>query len=332
MKFYFDESGEFSIPSDKNKHAVSIVMGVAISEMILNQLFNDFKKFLLNLKSCELENGEPKGYLLTNNHKKDFCDLLAEFDGISLTPVTLDLSLLSNSQYLNTSKIFSDYLAGYSIKMKYKKAQDQLLLLSKQYKNLSNQQALRIYSIAYCFKMALEHSFLFLSNRGHENSWESVRFEIDRVQKNTNSREEKVFSILILGWLDGWSRELPIYFVKEIHTRDHPLVKKYGDENGVDIAKMIKNNIYWGNSKNSLGLQIADIASNIVFKAAYNLEKDKESLMLFSSLMNSSYYGAKKGPGLFSPVLDGVNDAKKTSKKYKILSEVMQLRNLTKLE
>lgn len=329
MKFYFDESGEFSIPSDRNKHAVSVVMGVAISELILDQLFCDFKKFLLNLKSCELENGEPKGYLLTNKHKKEFCDLLVGFNnGISLTPATLDLSLLSNSQYLNINKKFSDYLASYSKKMKYKKAQDQLLLLSKQHKNLSNQQALRIYSIAYCFKKALEHSFLFLSNRGHENYWENVRFEIDRIQKNANSREEKVFPILILGWIDGWSREAPIYLVKEIHTRDHPLVKKYGDENGVDIAKIIKNNIYWCNSKNSLGLQIADIASNIVFKAAYNLERDKESLMLFSSLMRSSHYGSKKGPGLFSPVLDDVDYAKNISKKYKILSEVMELRNL----
>ena len=72
-------------------------------------------------------------------------------------------------------------------------------------------------------------------------------------------------------------------------------------------------------------MQIADIASNIVFKAAYNLESDKESVMLFSLLMRSSYYGLKRGPGLFSPVIDD-DSLKNISKKYKILSEVMRLR------
>jgi len=326
MKFYFDESGEFSIPKNQEEHAVAVVMGIAISDLIENKLEEEYKKFVSSLESYELKNNEPKGYLLTNEKKHEFCDMLSKFDGISITPVTLDLSSLADSVYTKLNEIFSSYLKEYSKKMKYKQARRQLLLLSKQFNNLSVQQALRIYSIVNCFREALEHSILFLSNRGHEFSWNNIKCEIDRVYLNPNNREEKVLSFVIFAWLCGWSISHPFSLIKEIHTKEHPFVKKYDTGNGIDIAKLLRNNIYWEDSKNNWGLQIADIASNIVFKACCSLWKNKENLILYSSLMRSSHYGAKRGPGLFSPLSSDLTT--EVRMKYKPLSDAMKARKI----
>jgi hypothetical protein len=70
--------------------------------------------------------------------------------------------------------------------MLYPEGRESWRLLARQYRNLSLNQALRIYSLANCIRVALDHAILFLSSRGHEKAWEAVRFEIDRVQVHPN--------------------------------------------------------------------------------------------------------------------------------------------------
>src|SRR6266536_3139391 len=148
-----------------------------------------------------------------------------------------------------------------------------MLLIARQYRNLSINQALRIYSLSNCILEALEHAIIFLGNRGHEKVWEDVRFEIERVQVRPNSREEKVFSLMVLAWLTGWSRSRPFTLVREIHTPDHPFVRKYALSDGIDIGKLVRGRIDWVDSSESGGMQIADIGAKIVYQAAHATER-----------------------------------------------------------
>ena len=267
MLYYFDESGDFAVPANRRTHKVAVVMGVAVSDMICDDLRSRFCQFVKRLAASECVKGEPKGYLLTYKHKKEFCDLLFDYDGVSLTPVTLDLSSLANSKIRSMPARMSQVLNGWADKMLFPEAREQTVLLARQYANLSINQSLRIYSLANCIREGLHHSVLFLSTRGHQDSWKNLRFEIDRVQTRPNSREEKVFSHMVFGWLMGWNRTHPLMTITEIHTEDHPFVKNYCTPDSIDLGKMLYGNLHWVNSCESWGVQLADISATIVLSS-----------------------------------------------------------------
>jgi hypothetical protein len=174
MYFFFDESGDFAVPEDPSIHRCAVTMGIAVSDRVLDDLRGAFARFVAALRNGELVDGEPKGRLLTYDHKKDFCDILAQYeDGISVTPVTLDLSSLSRRHEVVTPDQMYQRFNQWAEKMLDSEARTQLQLLARQYRNLSVNQGLRIYSLANCIREALEAAIVFLSNRGHENSWEA---------------------------------------------------------------------------------------------------------------------------------------------------------------
>ena len=76
-------------------------------------------------------------------------------------------------------------------------------LLAKQFKNLSDNQSLRLGSIAYCMKRAFEQAIIVLSGEAYYDCWDQMRFEIDPVQVRPGSREEQVFKWTMLGWLQA---------------------------------------------------------------------------------------------------------------------------------
>lgn len=132
MKFFFDESGDFTIPSNNNQHKVAVVTGIAISDLVIEKLFGQFRNFVDSLKNSEKLNGEPKGQLFSSDSIKNFCHILSQFDGISITPVTLDLSSLATSEYTNTNEVMFNLLTERAKTLKFENARNQLRLLAKQ--------------------------------------------------------------------------------------------------------------------------------------------------------------------------------------------------------
>jgi hypothetical protein len=323
MNFYFDESGSFDLPASSAVHRAAIVVGIAIPDHVQESLFMRFKEFVSTLSQDELSNGEPKGALLTTNHRHEFAGLLSEFGGkISLTPVTLDLSSVSGSYCQELNKTMHEVLSEAKSRFMYPTARDEIELLSRQFRNLSNQQAMRVFAIANCFREALAHAVLFLSHKENEPSWDNPRFEIDRVQVKAGSREEKVLSLMILAWLEDWSRQKPLVTIKEIHTPNHLFIRKYCMEQGVDIGKIIRGNMYWVGSANSIGIEIADISANIVYCAAQDLNDSRQSLTILRKLMKgSSFYSPKRVTGIFS-LTTALNSI--TVEKYRPLYEALK--------
>jgi hypothetical protein len=324
MYFYFDESGDFAIPNSSATHRAAVVMGVAVSDLIHDELREQFHRFVASLDTSECLNGEPKGSRLSYAHLMDFCEMLSQYDGVSLTPVTLDLSSLSRRGERQMTEGMYQALSASAEAMLYPEGRDSMLLIARQYRNLSINQALRIYSLANCIREALDHAIIFLGSRGHERAWEDVRFEIDRVQVRPNSREEKVFSLMVLAWLTGWSRSRPFTLVREIHTPDHPFVRKYDLPEGIDIGKLVRGHIHWVDSSESWGVQMADIGATIVYQAAHATDDRNGLISLYASLMRKSPYGPRRGPGLFTP-LSEVSEI--TGAKYMLLSEAMRRRS-----
>jgi len=132
-----------------------------------------------------------------------------------------------------------------------------------------------------------------------------------------------VFSLMVLSWLTAWSFRHPIILVTELHTPEHPFVQNFDTEAGVAFGRLVRDRIHWLSSKESWGLQVADIAANVVGRAIEELNDTNGTVTLYGSLMRSSYYGPLRGPGLVSPLAEPDNA---TAMKYRLLVDEMQRR------
>lgn len=319
MRFFIDEAGSFRVPSSAETHRVAVAAGLAVADHAWEDLASRFRMFSAGLAPRERDKGEPKGRLLTAEHQAEFAELLAASEGVCLAPVTLDLSSLSGAEtafqevHLRVSRLAE--------RMIYPSAQAQMGLLAKQVRNLSQEQVLRLYTWSYCIHQLLEHAILFLSHGRTAASWNAVAWEIDRVQIRRGSREEQVASVMLYAWLVAWSQARPFGLAEWIHTADHPFVKNFDTPDGINLGKLVRDAMHWGTSRDSPGLQMADIAASIVHRAADQLDDREGAVSRYGTLMRSSPYGHVRGPGLFSPIADtsGTFGAK-----YQCLSDAMR--------
>lgn len=320
MYFFFDESGDFQLPPSADVHKAAVVTSVAISGKRYPSLHRDFAGFVRTLGASELKNGEPKGRLLTRRSLIRFCQLLSAERGVSVTPVTLDLSHIVGTSAAAMASHMKASIETRLPSFLYDSMREEMRLLSKQTGNLSDVAMRRLYSWANCFREAIQHA-QFLTGDGHEASWNEPRFVIDAVQVQQDSRERLVFEKMVLAWLAGWSATWPLIQISEFHTETHPFNQLYGLPNGFDIGKLIRGNIEWKESAEEWALQVADIAASIVYRAVHDLNNHNDTVGIFRQLMRSSIYGPARGPGLFSPLQE---EKHLPAPKYALLSTVMR--------
>jgi hypothetical protein len=329
MKFYIDESGDYRIPDKLITHKACVTVGVAVSDLIHEQLRKGFESFCRKLMPSEHKNGEPKGAKLTNEHRSEFCELLSGFKGFLIIPSTIDLSLIAFLQkdYKPIQERMYEHLHDLTHTMLHESMCEDLRLLAKQFNNLSLEQCLKIFSLAKCIHESLRSAIIYLSSNGHEASWETILYEIDRTNVRPNSREEIVFTQMIRGWIFSWSKSEPFTLIKEVHTPDHPLVRNFDTPEGtLDGNKLFEDKIIWTDSRKSWGVRLADFASSIVYNAVNDLDDRNGSVTLFASLMRSMPYSLKDGPGLFSPYKIPNDILKLFRGKYRLLGESMKKR------
>jgi len=300
MLFCFDESGSFSPPTGDDLHWAPVVAGVVISDHKQTEFKEKFLAFESSRAVEEKEQGEVKGKLLTTSSREEFCTLLEGHEGIAVVPTTMELSALSRRFIAEYPETMAKVIARQADNMVHETARKDVLLLSRQFENLDQSQALRLFATTHCLRVALEHATVLFSLPPHQASWNDVRFRLDRTHTKPKSREETVASTLFYAWLQRMSDRAPLPFIKGIHTAEHPLVKKYSRGDMVNLNALVKNNLAWVDSKSHWGVRVADIAANIVYQAVRNLDDRQGRATLFAHLMRSSLLQFDKGPGLMS--------------------------------
>jgi hypothetical protein len=321
MRLYLDESGDFAVPSTTSSHRVASVTALVVPDSVQARLVAALATFRQDLPLDAFSNGEPKGHLLSAERLAAFADLLGTLDRVHVVPVTLDLSYFTPQLGEEVRASISQRLHEYADEPGYEAVAAELHLLGRQVENASVPQVLRLMSYANCIREALQQAILFLSAGPFEASWERLRIVIDRVQVRPGSREERLFEFFLPAWLDGWSRRKPFAMIREIHTPDHLIEKRYGSAEGLDVGKMLRGNVVWQSSAQEDGLQAVDFAAFIVGQAVRELDDANGAATRFGSLMRSSPYGPARGPGLFGPIQDVPQEIRG---KYVLLTEVMK--------
>jgi hypothetical protein len=325
MHFFCDESGDFSLPAT-GEHKCGVVCGLVVPETVQASLLADFQGFVSRLESHEKDEGEPKGTLLRDESRNDFCHLLNNYRGqVLVTPTTLDLNTGSTKMAGNICEHMKARLFAEAKKCIQATMQDQMVELARQWGNLSVNDALRLLSLTSCFWEAIEHSVVFLSDKPYHPCWNSLDFVVDAVRTAHLSRDERVFQIMVLMWLTAWTKRRPLTTIAEIHTPDHPFERNYCVDNRTfDLGKMLRGNMSFHNSADSLGLQMADICSNIVYQAVHDLNNYNGRLSMFKLLMRNCPYGpARGGPGL---ICIHESKGRVVAEEYKLLKQVMDSR------
>jgi hypothetical protein len=266
MKFYFDESGNFQLPT-AGKHSVGIVSGVAIPDSDEAEVFRQFNAFLEKLPKSSFKNGEPKGKLLGDAERKALADMLVDLPGILLCPIMLDLTSLVGQPQADITGLLSRKLMKLQTTCKHETFRNQIVGLANDVGAMSTQQALRLAAWARCISRTIRDSIILHSSGKHESSWNSLRFEIDPVEQTPGNREERVFETMLPMWVSSWSHDEPFTEIEGRHTPDHPLVKNWACDSGVDIGKMFMNNVHYVSSASSKGIQLADMTASIVRRA-----------------------------------------------------------------
>jgi hypothetical protein len=322
MLFFFDESGDFSLPN-ADEHKCAVICGVVIPETVADKLQQNFEVFVSSLSKAEKVNGEPKGMLLTDKNRARFCEILSGYNKVLVTPTTLDLSISSRKKTPDICDEMKANLFESAKKCTHNTMRSQIEEMGRQWGNLSINEGLRLVALTSCFWEAIEHSVIFHSGKDYHECWNNLHFVIDAVKTAKLSREEKVFTWMVLMWLTAWTKHRPLILIEEIHTPDHPFVKKYNAKKGFRLGKMLKGNIRYCNSKESWGLQIADICANIVYQAVHDLKNYNNRLPIFRMLMKNCPYGPERGgPGLIC-VGELTTNRKKPSPQYRLLYQVM---------
>ncbi len=239
MKFFFDESGNFQLPPS-GEHRAGIVSGITISEEHEEEIFRRFDKFVSELPPCAFKNGEPKGRLLDDVGRRAYAEMLADLPGILICPIMLDLTSLVGTPQDRIADLVSENLRALQAKCKHQSLRDEIGKLANEVGVLSTQQCLRLAAWAKCISRTINDSIIHHSGRTHESSWNALRFEIDPVEQLPGNREERVFEIMLPMWITSWSQENPFTLVEDVHTAEHPVVKNWSCDDGLDVEKCSK--------------------------------------------------------------------------------------------
>lgn len=322
MYFYLDESGDFRVPTDGRQHAVGIVLGVVIPDETQPDVFRRFSRFTRSLPAGAFSGGEPKGRLLDAASRRDFAELIAVDKSILVCPIMLDLTLLGRRSEVDVRSSVVCRLNEWASVCKHQSMREELELLARQFRNLSTEQALRLATWARCILRCIQHSVISHCGEEYHASWSRPHFEIDLVQIRKGSREERVFETMLLAWLAGWSVNTPLITLEEIHTSEHPFIQLYGLHEGIDVAKLVRGNVRFVSSRDSLGVQIADMGATIVSEAVRGLTI-AEDLENYGRMMSQSIGRPLEATGLFSLVEPSWEDIEDWSRRYYGIAEVI---------
>jgi hypothetical protein len=264
MEIYFDESGRFH-PNVSKTENFSFVMGIIIPEGASAKLKEDFDWFVSRLTTAEFKNGEPKGSLLTLEHRKLLLEIMKSHRDVMLVPVTVNLGqtdpefLRSAPQKIRT--LIESNLGQDSPHMKHSDRKE----FAKRISNLSPAVLARILAYAIAVLRAVEAITSYYACEKFHRSYDPIKIVFDRVVR-PNSREELVFRDAVFGYIANWTSKVPLKHDPSLDLH-HPLGALYGaDQEGrvvLDLKKMLLGKIDFEESRKFWQIRLADFLVSI---------------------------------------------------------------------
>ncbi len=293
MRFFFDESGSFC--NTPNQERFGVVVGVAIPESSMPVIESAYNCFAQDLPATEKHRGEPKGKSLTERSRMQFANMISSFKEIKIIPTVLSIGMSDDTHLEPSNRILSEKAIGISPNYVHAEMRSMVETLGRQIGNLGTDQLPHLFTVARSIRDSLQSAIINFASNSYRTAWHHLDFEIDQ----TTSRGVVVFEKLLTLWLPAWAQREPIVLIKGVHEPGHPLIDLFWDAGRFEIRSMIANRIRFVNSRDSFGVQIADIASNTILRALRDLKNLTGSHAPVISLLCNTILPVKNPIGLF---------------------------------
>lgn len=292
MQLYFDESGDFAMPSGRDGLA-GIVVGVDIPECLEAFVFEQYFRFVASLRSTECDKGEPKGKRLCDRSLRRFAELMARLDGVQVTTTVIHGGHPRKGEQIQTPT--ARKLRALAVQEVHQSMREETERLASQCENLSPAQFLRLMAWTVCVDRTLRDCITFRSQAMFNRCWDRMIFTIDPVNRRPGNREEVFFLTMLPAFLTGWTRGKPIPIA--FKSDRHPFMSRFTSPAGIDIGGLIRGNLRWPSSTERPGLQIADICATLVAKGLRATERSV-ALQNYGLLMRRSPCEPRQAFGL----------------------------------
>jgi hypothetical protein len=299
MDIFFDESGTFN-PSAERADNLAFVVGVIIPEGGSLGIKNDFDWFVSKLGRQECIRGEPKGALLSLDHRKVLLEILKSHSDVMLIPVTVNLGQTEPEFMQSAPTKIRALIEGNLEKTSTHMTVTERRELAKRFGNLSAPVLARIVSYGIAVLRSIEALATYYTCAKFHRLYDPIQVTFDRAAK-PNSREELVFKDSVFGWVTNWSLRAPLRVHGQLGL-DHPLFALYGENRdgrlALDLRKILFNKIDFRDSRNCWQIQLADFLANTWARVILDYEGKDDHRPLFRELYKKAALTGNQSLGL----------------------------------
>ncbi len=272
MHIFIDESGSFSGSANK-QHALSCVGALVIPDFRLDQVFDRYKRLKKRLPK---KAGEVKGSFLNESEVAAITDLLAKND-VVLEVVIFD-SATQSAQEITKHKLEQARLMTRDLTDQHHPVVvGQVVALSERLKELSNQLYAQLVATTVVVERTVEHSTIYHSQRNPKELG-AFHWVLDAKAPDGITSGEELWRFMVCPMIQSSSRNRPMKMLSEgdysyfdlnfrTNTPEYLIEHGYSPGEGIDIGKLMNESIQFSDSKDKLGLQLADIVVNATRRA-----------------------------------------------------------------
>jgi hypothetical protein len=291
MHIYIDESGIFSKPANKDNIA-SCVVALVIPSSLKVKLFKEFQTLTA---AWPKEDGEVKGKLLNENQISQVISLLQQYD-VLLEINAVDLGLHTEDEITSfreglARRVFGWATPEHPLRIRF-------IQIGEAYLRTSNQLFVQAFLLVTLIPRVLHHAITYYSRR-IPKELKSFHWIIDAKDKIVTQFESAWFD-LIFPSVEFQSKQKPFL---QIEGGDYSYLEKYLNydddilerlEEGsslkkdeiaaIELKRVLGDSFKFQDSKDKIGLQLADILANAV-QRAFNGKLGKNGWENIGSLM-----------------------------------------------
>lgn len=299
MIIAIDESGTFTSAPTSNSWCV--VSAYVFSERIQSRSFAALKK--LKKSSGATEHQEIKLKNVSENDYFRFIADLTKLGGVLFAVVT-DSHINDNATVIQHRKIQADKIRENELRMIYESGKKVITIMANEIDSLSPQLYVQLQCQVVLISDILHRAILYYVQRD-PYTLRKYKWRID--QKNTSKTTyEQAFEKVVCPILQTISFREPMIFLKEAdYSHMEPFIYSEGEvpeyieeeygkklKDGVNVGKIIRDDMSFPDSKMDLAVQIADLLASGIRRC---LRSEFTNNHLASKMLGSLMLGNMKG-------------------------------------
>jgi hypothetical protein len=284
LRIFIDDSGGFEWTTP----GVSLFCAVTVSDRTIDGITSNFIAWK-ERQSRRTAEGEVKGKDLLQSEQASFAN------AVILTGNGLGLTLAGTKTSLFKKEIAEEVIRNTADTVRAAAKwgeENEKPVWANFYKRMarwfgerSPENLMWLYSLGDAIHLSIQHSIILFGDEVNDCEFEDIEICIDKSFIGRPTHVE-FWHEWLRNFLYNKSKKEPTMVIKEWSSRDHPYHRKYKSSGGVcDRSDLFRNHVKFVDSKDVLGVQIADICANICYRYYSGKPKYRPYRLLRSRIM-----------------------------------------------